>query len=192
MEFFLSAKQKGLVRAVGVSTHNIQVVEACSAMREIDVIHPIINKFGIGIGDGTVEEMLQAVKTAYDNGKGIYSMKPLGGGNLINRFEECMDFVLDIPFIHSVAVGMQSVEEVAFNVSVFERKTAPEELAGVLRKKKRRLHIEYWCEGCGRCVDRCGHGALKVAGGKAVVNQERCILCGYCGSACPQFAIKIC
>jgi len=191
LEYYLDAKAKGIIRAVGVSTHNIEVVEACAEMPEIDVIHPLVNKAGIGIGDGTVEEMLAAIKKAYENGKGIFSMKPLGGGNLLPSYKECMDFVLGIPYIHSVAVGMQSIDEVIMNVKVFNGEKVPEEVQAALRKKHRKLHIDYWCEGCGKCVMRCGQGALSIVDGKAVPDREKCVLCGYCGSACPQFAIKI-
>lgn len=191
LEYYLDAKAKGIIRAVGVSTHNVEVVEACAQMPEIDVIHPLINKTGIGIGDGTVEDMLSAIKKAYENGKGIYGMKPLGGGNLLASYRECMDFVLGIPYLHSVAVGMQSVEEVIMNVSVFNGEEVPEEIKAALNKKNRKLHIDYWCEGCGRCVKRCGQDALSIVDGKAAVDQKKCVLCGYCASVCPQFAIKI-
>jgi len=33
-------KEKGIIKAVGVSTHNVEVVEACCEMPEVDVIHP--------------------------------------------------------------------------------------------------------------------------------------------------------
>jgi len=192
LEYYLSAKEKGLIRAVGVSTHNIEVVEACADMPEIDVIHPLINKSGIGIGDGNINDMLTVVKRAYGCGKGIYSMKPLGGGNLLSSYDECIKFVLDLPYIHSTALGMQSVEEVIMNVSVFNGEEVPKEIKAALAKRTKRLHIDYWCEGCGRCVERCRQNALELIKGKAVVNHEKCVLCGYCGSVCPQFAIKIC
>ncbi len=192
LEYFLKAKQKGLIRAVGVSTHNIEVVEACGEMPEIEVLHPLVNKSGIGIGDGSIDQMLAAVEKAYNSGKGIYSMKPLGGGNLLGSYDECMRFVLDIPYIHSVAVGMQSPEEVIMNTAIFEGERVPEEIRTALKERKRGLHIDYWCDGCGRCVERCGAKALSLWEGKARVDGEKCVLCGYCGSACPQFAIKIC
>lgn len=192
LDYYIEAKQKGLVRAVGVSTHNIEVVEACAGMPEIDVIHPLVNKRGIGIGDGTVDEMLGAVKKAYEAGKGIYSMKPLGGGNLLKSFDECMEFVLGIPYINSIAVGMQSQEEVIMNVGIFNGDKVPEKIRKTLSERVRKLHIDYWCEGCGKCARRCGQKAMDIVDGKAVVNSEKCVLCGYCGSVCPQFAIKIC
>lgn len=191
LEYYIEAKQKGLVRAVGVSSHNVEVVEACSDMPEIDVVHPLINKKGIGIGDGTIEQMLAAVKKAYGNGKGIYSMKALGGGNLLNSFRESLDFVLKLPFVHSIAVGMQSVEEVIMNVCIFSGQPVPPEISKALERKPRKLHIDYWCEGCGKCVERCRNHAMKLDNGKAAAEKERCALCGYCSSVCPVFAIKI-
>lgn len=192
LEYYLNEREKGRIRAVGVSTHNIEVVRAICDMPEIDVIHPLINKTGIGIGDGTIDEMLDAVRAAYEKGKGVYGMKPLGGGNLINSYDECMGFVLGLPFVHSIAVGMQNIDEVEMNVIKFEGGRIPDRLreSAVLRKK--RLHIDYWCEACGKCVERCRQGALSLIDGKIVVDNEKCLLCGYCGSVCPQFAIKIC
>lgn len=191
LEYYLEEKAKGFIKAVGVSTHNIEVVEACAEMPEIDVIHPIINKYGMGIGDGTIDEMLEAVERAYNKGKGIYSMKPLGGGNLINRYGECIEFVKNLPFIHSIAIGMQSVEEVIMNIGVLNGEKVPPEVLDSLGAKRRNLHIDFWCEKCGKCIERCKQSALGFKGGKVAINREKCILCGYCGSACPVFAIKI-
>ncbi len=192
LEYYFSMKEKGIIRAVGVSTHNVEVVEACADMPGVDVIHPIINKAGIGIGDGTIEDMLTAVKKAHDKGKGIYGMKPLGGGNLLNSYKECMDFVLNIPYIDSIAVGMQSVEEVIMNVCVFNNESVPDNIRSLAAGRKKHLHIDFWCEGCGKCAEKCKQGALYIKDNKAKVREEKCLLCGYCASACPCFAIKIC
>jgi aryl-alcohol dehydrogenase-like predicted oxidoreductase len=192
LEYYLNEREKGRIRAVGVSTHHIEVVRAICDMPEIDVIHPIVNISGIGISDGSISEMLAAVEVAWKSGKGVYSMKPLGGGNLLHSYEECMGFVLGQPYIHSIAVGMQSVEEVEMNICRFEGGIIPEELRDAIALREKRLHVDYWCEGCGKCVERCGQGALSLVNGRAVADGGRCVLCGYCGSVCPQFAIKIC
>lgn len=191
LEYYMEAREKGIVKAVGVSTHNIEVVQVCAEMPEIQVIHPLVNRTGLGIGDGSLEQMLEAVQHASACGKGIYSMKSLGGGNLLNSLRESLDFVLNLPYIQSVAVGMQSPEEVIMNVCLFEGKEPPQEIVKALKSRSRHLHIDYWCEGCGRCVERCKQKALRVQDGKAVVDPDRCVLCGYCSSVCGQFAIKI-
>ena len=190
-EYYLEAKEKGILRAVGVSTHNIEVVDVAADMDDIDVIHPLVNKRGIGIGDGSIKDMLKAVEKAYNAGKGIYSMKPLGGGNLLGSYGESMNFVLNLPFIHSIAVGMQGIDEVEMNVSVFNGEPVEERVRQSLAERKRSLHIDYWCQGCGKCVERCKQKALSIVDNKAKVNPDKCTLCSYCAGVCPEFAIKV-
>jgi predicted aldo/keto reductase-like oxidoreductase len=191
IRYLSEAKAEGKIRAVSISTHNVAAVKAACKMPEIDVIHPLLNIKGIGIGDGNVQDMLSAIEMAKKWGKGIYSMKPIGGGNLIPDIESCFKFVLDNPNIDSIAVGMQSKYEVMANVALFEGKSVSSDIKEKLRTKKRRLLIDYWCEGCGRCVKRCKTGALKLVDGKSVVDQDKCTLCGYCSTVCPQFCIKV-
>lgn len=191
VEFLVRAREHGLVRAIGISTHFVAGVRAAASVPEFDVIHPIINKYGIGIQDGGVEEMLEAISFAATMGKGIYGMKCLGGGHLIPRLDEAMEFILAVPELAAVAVGMQSLAELQYNVVKFSGLEPDEALAGRLKRKARRLHIEEWCRGCGQCVQRCTAGALEVSGGRARVNSDLCRLCGYCASVCPEFCIKV-
>jgi aryl-alcohol dehydrogenase-like predicted oxidoreductase len=60
LKYYLKMKELGIIRAIGISTHTIRAVEAAAKMEEIDVIHPIINIKGIGIQDGSRDEMLKA------------------------------------------------------------------------------------------------------------------------------------
>lgn len=191
LEYFMECKAKGIVRAVGVSMHHIAAVEAVCDMDGIDVIHPLINYRGLGIADGSIEQMLEAVKKAHDKGIGVYAMKPLGGGNFIGQFKQALDFVLSIPYVDSIALGMQSVEEVIANINYFEGKPLEDEILEKLSKKQRNLHIDFWCEGCGNCLEACGQNALYIKDNKVHVEREKCILCGYCAGKCPNFAIKV-
>ena len=47
-------------------------------------------------------------------------MKPLGGGHLISSSREAMEYALTSPLIDSVAVGMQSFEEIDANIALCE------------------------------------------------------------------------
>lgn len=191
IEYFLKAKEKGIIRSFGISTHTVAAVKASLKYKEIEVLHPIINKAGLGITDGSIENMLSAVEAARKRGKGIFSMKPLGGGNLLKNASECFDFVLQNPNIDSIAVGMQNTEEVECNIRIFEGKEVPESLKAALSAKKRKLLVDFWCTGCGRCAAKCGQKAIAIEENKAKVNIEKCVLCGYCSAHCPDFCLKI-
>jgi ferredoxin len=46
------------------------------------------------------------------------------------------------------------------------------------------------CVGCEACVSACPTGAIGVDGGKAAVNDDACVECGACVSTCPVSAIS--
>lgn len=190
LEYLLTAKERGLVRAVGISTHSAQACAAAARMPEIDVIHPLLNRQGLGIIKGTLSDMLQAVELARLNQKGLYAMKALGGGNLLEERDAALKWALALP-VNSVAVGMQRVEEVEYNVAMAEKREPDSGLKEKLTHYRRRLLIEDWCQGCGSCVERCAYGALTLVNGRAEVDPERCLLCSYCAAECPDFCIKV-
>ncbi len=191
VEYLVKAREKGLVRAIGISTHHVAGVRAAASVPEFDIIHPLINQAGIGIADGGASDMLEAISFAAIMGKGIYGMKCLGGGHLIPDLDKAMDFILAVPELASVAVGMQSPEEINYNIRRFSGDLPDRQLAEQLKRKKRRLLVEEYCLGCGRCVARCTSGALSIVNGRAQVNDRLCRLCGYCASVCPDFCIKV-
>lgn len=191
LDYLLEAREQGLVRAVGISSHAVEAVRVAATMPEIDVIHPLYNRAGLGLIDGTREEMLAAITLAHSRGKGIYAMKALGGGHLVGEARSALDFVLKTPGIDAVAVGMQSPAEVEANVAWCCGREPGEEILNRLQARKRRLIIEEWCRGCGNCARRCPQGALEVVDGRAAVDMGRCILCGYCAGACRDFCIKV-
>lgn len=191
IEYLIKAREKGYVRAIGVSTHHVEGVLGALSFPEIEIIHPLLNRQGVGIKGGTARDMLQAVQKAARSGKGLYGMKALGGGHLLRQVEEAFQYILCIPELASVAVGMSSSDEVDYNTQLFSELPVPLRLREKVARQPRRLCIEEWCLGCGACVERCGAGALRIQAGKAVVEPEKCTLCSYCGPVCPDFCIKV-
>jgi len=191
IEYLLKARQEGKVRAVYVSTHFMRVVRAVATIPQIDAIFPLINMAGTGIRDGSREDMVSAIKEAYAAGKGIWAMKALAGGHLSNQSLAALAFVRDMPEIASVAVGASSAAEIEFNALVLSGKTPPPALEKAVFAAGRHVFIEPWCRGCGKCVEVCRTGALSVSGGRARVDQAKCILCSYCAGACEEFCIKM-
>ncbi|GFE62038.1 aldo/keto reductase [Geobacter sp. AOG2] len=192
LETLLTMKQEGKIAHVGFSSHYIQAFRKVASHPEIEVIHPLINKNGMGILDGTAAEMAEAIATCARSGQGVYAMKALAGGNLISDARRSMAFVAGLEGIHGVAVGMLSEQEIDANVAFFEHGVMEEAVWQGLESRRRRLLImEQFCKGCGKCIDICGSKALSLVGGKAVVDETSCVLCGYCGSGCPEFFIRV-
>jgi len=192
LDYLIEAKEKGLVRAVGISTHRIAGAQAASELPEIDVIHPLFNIQGLGIQDGTRQEMEDVLTKAAAAGKGIYLMKALGGGNLLPRADEALRFAFSRPFASAVAVGMKTRQEIEINVLAASGLPVPDGLKKQVSRAKRQLHIDPWCEGCEECIKHCPQGALYLGqDGKTHVREEDCLLCGYCAAACPYFYIKV-
>lgn len=190
IEYFLKAKDQGKIRAIGISTHKVAGVRGIMSFPEIEVVHPIVNKYGIGINDGSIEDMLNELKALRDKGVGIYAMKPLGGGHLIKEAESSLKFVKNIPFIDSIAIGMQSTDEIDANIQLINNGFISDNISNKINKKNRKLLVADYCIGCGKCEERCQQNGIKVIDNMAAPN-EKCILCGYCATVCPDFCIKV-
>lgn len=190
IEYFIEAKKQGKIRSIGISTHRIAAAKAIKEFDEIEIIHPIVNKRGLGINDGSIDDMLKALNELKQIGKGIYAMKPLGGGHLINDVEDAFNFVRNIPYIDSIAIGMQSVAEIDANINLINHGTIPNNIQVKLKEKNRSLIVADYCIGCGNCIERCKQMGIKLIDGQAKPNNN-CILCGYCATVCPEFCIKV-
>ena len=184
-------RELGHIGAVGVSTHFSACVAAVPRFPMIDVIHPLINAAGIGIQDGTREDMERAIAAARERNIGIFAMKPLGGGHLISSSRQALEYAIRNPLLDAVALGMQSIEEIDANVACFDGEEGCWERLDALRNRQRRIMVHDWCEGCGRCAERCRQKAIQVVDGRARVEQDKCVFCGYCARVCPQFCIKV-
>lgn len=191
LETLFSARENGTIGMVGISTHSIQAVRDAARHPGIDVIHPLINMKGMGIIDGTAEEMLEAIGEAHSAGKFIYAMKSLAGGNFVSEREKALRFIFSRETIDAAVVGMVTPLEVEWNVRFLSGLPIADELALKTTLQTKRLTIlEMVCTGCGECAEHCENQALEVVDGKCRVDHELCILCGYCAPHCERFAIR--
>lgn len=201
LDLFLELKGKGLIRAIGASVHKVEAAEVVAGAPDIDVLFPVINSQGLGIIDGSAQDMIKVCKMAKVNGKGIYAMKPLGGGHLRENPKEAFDFLRDTQLMDSICIGMKSPAEVEMNVNLFEGREVPQETLAKVESVPRTLTIYSKCIGCGECVETCDQGALSMdysktdesigKKGQSVVDLTKCILCGYCADVCPEFCIRV-
>ncbi len=191
LQCLLDYKNKGVIKAVGISTHNVKVVEAAAARPDIDIVFPLINKDGRGIIGGTAEDMHRAMKLCTRSGKGIYLMKVLGGGTLIDEYKACMEYARGLEGHYSIAVGMISTEEVSYNLRYFNGEEDLEAVVKVKNKKTMTV-MQGVCLSCGTCIEACHSDAIAFNdASKALIDQARCVQCGYCIASCPHFAIRV-
>ena len=166
LETLLEYRERGVIRAVGASTHHVALARGLLRLADegcpLDICHPLYNMEGIGIADGGEADMAAALDELHRRGAGIFAMKALGGGHLAHRAEDALRFALSRPFIDAVAIGMQSRAEVDANVRFFTEGAFSPADRSRLSLAQRTLHVEEYCEGCGACVRRCGEGALSL------------------------------
>lgn len=191
LKCLLDYKDKGYIRAIGISTHNIKVVEKAAEIQEIDIVYPIINKTGRGILEGTVEDMLAAIEKCDIAGKGLYAMKVLAGGNLIGELLEAIKFGRNIKGMDSISIGMIRKEELELNLKIFNNESITEDMLPKVISTKKLFILERFCKKCGKCIKACPNGAMELGEKSVKVNHDICLLCGYCYPVCPEFAIRM-
>ncbi|MDR2771174.1 MAG: aldo/keto reductase [Clostridiales Family XIII bacterium] len=191
-EALCEAKAKGLVRAVGASTHHIDVAERMAEIPEMDVLFALINYKGLGVrrgaGPGERDEMAAAVKKAADAGLGVFAMKVFGGGNLVGDYLTALDYVAALPGISSMMLGIGRRDEADRMIEYAEGRIDPGYRPDTSEKK---IHVDQGdCESCGACIERCPNHALHFnRNALADVDYALCLRCGYCAPVCPVRAI---
>lgn len=191
------ARAAGLVKAIGISTHH---ADACARMAKTpacDAVFALINKNAMGIRtidpDGndraaSREEMEAAITACSFGGKGVFTMKAFGGGNLISDYRACLDYASAIPGNGAVMIGMGSAGEIDAAVRYFSGALEPGYTPDISRK--RMMVDQSDCEGCGTCKSRCASHAIHWnENGLAEIDQSKCVRCGYCAPVCPVRAI---
>jgi aryl-alcohol dehydrogenase-like predicted oxidoreductase len=114
MDILAKLKQKGLIRAHGVSCHSLGALEAAAGEPWVDSIHARINPYG-AVMDGPPEKVAPVLKRAHDAGKGVVGMKLIGEGQFRDSGEmrdKAVDYVLNLGCVDTMVVGFESLAEV--------------------------------------------------------------------------------
>jgi predicted aldo/keto reductase-like oxidoreductase len=109
MDGLAKAKQDGIIRATGVSCHNIDALRLASQHPWVDVIMARLNPFGSKM-DGTPDEISEILAQAQANGKGVIAMKVFGEGEHVqdDEREQSIRFALTRGNISCMTLGMES------------------------------------------------------------------------------------
>ena len=111
MDVLSEAKEKGIIRAHGVSCHNLGAMQTAAAASWVDIILARINPFEVKM-DGTVEEVVSILHECRADGKGVLGMKIVGEGQLKDKMPESIEFVLKEQCIDAMTIGFLEEGEI--------------------------------------------------------------------------------
>lgn len=113
MEILARLKEKGIIRAHGVSCHSLVSLEAAIDQPWVDSVHARINPFKIQM-DGPPEQVAAVLAKLRAKGKGVVGMKIIGEGRLRND-DEKKDQSIRFPWaeglVDMVTVGFEKTSE---------------------------------------------------------------------------------
>ena len=110
MDVLSEAKQKGIIRAHGVSCHSIGALRAAAASPWVDIDLVRLNPVGAHM-DAAPETVISVVRQMRSSGKGIVGMKILGQGALRDRPSEAIRYALSSGVLDAFTIGAESRSE---------------------------------------------------------------------------------
>lgn len=123
LQVLQEAKAQGKIRAFGMSTHNIHILEEAGRNPDLEILFANYNKEEVHM-DGSLEYYTRVLQSAYDAGKGIMVMKTLGEGRIAHRIADLLPYNLGRPFIHAVCVGIVTLQELEQAARIAENPNA--------------------------------------------------------------------
>lgn len=113
MDELSKAKQKGIIKTVGISCHDLDAMIEAANNPWVDVLLARINHHGDKM-DGTPEKVMKVLETARINGKGVIGMKVFGMGDLIkdDDREKSLNYVIRSGNVNCMTLGLESKEQI--------------------------------------------------------------------------------
>ena len=114
MDLLAGLKERGLIRAHGVTCHAIPAIEAAAGEPWVDVVHVRINPFGTKM-DKPPEELLPVLEKVSAAGRGVIGMKLIGEGAFADdrdKREESIRFVMGTGLVDVMVVGFEVPAEI--------------------------------------------------------------------------------
>lgn len=124
MEVLSEAKEKGQIRALGVSCHDFGALRTAVEEPWVEVILARLNPYGVRC-DASADEVLALLRKAKANGKAVIGMKIYGAGKLKDRRDECMKFAQTCGVLDAVTIGAVSPQQVDENLVLMAKYPAP-------------------------------------------------------------------
>ena len=191
----LEAKEKGLIKHIGVTSHNISMVEK---FLEYDIIETIQFPFNV-----VEQQAVEVFKKAKEKNVGVLAMKPLAGG-AIQDGEIALKYIFNSGLVTVAIPGMDSVEQVIKNSSVANNLSPLIEEDNKKIEDIRKVLGNDFCRRCGYCLP-CPqkidipsmflfegyitrYNLKDWAKGRydtLAIKADSCVKCGLCETKCP-------
>ena len=110
MHVLSEAKQKGIIRAHGVSCHDLGAMKTAAASDWVDVDLARLNPAGMQM-DADPATIVSVLRTMKQKGKGVIGMKILGAGGLRTRADEALQYALAQDVLDCFTIGCESPQE---------------------------------------------------------------------------------
>jgi aryl-alcohol dehydrogenase-like predicted oxidoreductase len=110
MAVLSEAKQKGIVRAHGVSCHTLPALRAAAESEWVEVDLARFNPAGVAM-DADPATVVSVLRTMKQKGKGVIGMKILGAGRLRSRVDEALQYALAQDVLDCFTIGAESPAE---------------------------------------------------------------------------------
>lgn len=110
-------KERGLIRALGVSCHNFGAFRQAAQEPWVEVVLARINYAGVSM-DAPPEQVVPVLEEMHAAGKGVYGMKVVGAGRLTGDPRKAIHYVLELPSVDALVIGMQSKAEIDQDVDL--------------------------------------------------------------------------
>jgi aryl-alcohol dehydrogenase-like predicted oxidoreductase len=110
MDVLSEAKEKGTIRAHGVSCHTLEALQAAARNPWVEIDLARLNPIGshMDAGPETIVPILKQMKA---DGKGVIGMKILGQGDLREKPAEAIRYALGTGVLDAMTIGAESQNE---------------------------------------------------------------------------------
>lgn len=113
MDAYSEAKEKGIIKKVGLSCHDLGALKVAAENPWADVLLARINNQGPRM-DGKPSEVMPVLKKAKESGKGVIGMKIFGCGQLVDdeQRQKSLEYVIGSGNVDCMTIGFEAPEHV--------------------------------------------------------------------------------
>ena len=214
LDYLLECKEKGMVKHLGLSTHNPVIANIVLDMGIIDMLMFSINPmYDYGDGEyasGSSSERYDLYTRCEKEGVGISVMKPFNAGILLDALRspfkkaltpaQCIQYALDKPGVITIMQGAKNIQELKENLKYLEASEEEKDYSfiSVLTPSEVKGRCVY-CKHCHPCPVGIDIGLVNkyydlykvgdVLAKEHYLTLDKtasdCISCGHCNKRCP-------